>query len=393
MDNEQAAKMIRWLDEERRKDKKEIATLHERLNALQQELAAQTRRFQEVEAATAGIASLGPRFTKVEELIAQVRSEASRQIETIEQRRAESERDAEKARGVDRDATNKLLVELRKALDPLPGKLEQEIHVRKEEENRISRLVLELQQKVLEFGKQEDDRMRALAASEEGRKHENKRIAELQVEVGELRRRLDENRGRNEITEDLVRRNDGRITEVVAAETERRSQQIAWMEQQAVMSANRDRRWTEWEARFAALQAQAEEFGRRMEMYAEAYRSMRNLPEEVQVTIERLERRIAETGELQRLAEERLRQEYAAFLADDQKRWATHMLLRDEQWREHDRLEQKSADRLAALEEEIAEVQDSVRVIQDVDANRLTGLMTLVREWVTEQEQPFTRVK
>ncbi len=393
MDIEQAAKTIQWLDEERRKDKKELAALQERLNAFQQEATAQARRIQELEAGLAATTTLGARFAKLEELIVQVRTEAGRQIEAVEQRRAESDREQEKARTIDREATNKLLSELRSIIEPVPAKLDQEIQARKEEDARVSRIVVEVQQKVVEVDKHEEDRSRTMAALEEGRRHENKRIAELQVEVGEWRRRQEEVRGRGEVMEDLVRRNDSRISEVAASEAERRGQQVSWMEQQAMLAAERDRRWNEWEGRFTTLQTQAEDFSRRMETYAETFRSIRKVREELEATVERLERRIGEMGELQRLSEDRLRQDWVAFQADDQKRWTTHMLLRDEQWREHDRLEQKTSDRLAAAEEQMAEAQDQLRVLQESQVSRLGGLMALVREWMAEYEQPFSKVK
>ena len=96
---------------------------------------------------------------------------------------------------------------------------------------------------------------------------------------------------------------------------------------------------------------------------------------------------------MQRLAEERFRQEWAAFLADDQKRWTTHMLLRDEQWREHDRLTAKEQERLDNLDEQMSEALDTLRHMQAVDANRLQSLLTLLREMMAEYDQDFTKVR
>jgi hypothetical protein len=109
--------------------------------------------------------------------------------------------------------------------------------------------------------------------------------------------------------------------------------------------------------------------------------------------VELLERRSAEAAEMQRLAEERFRQDWAAFLADDQKRWTTHMLLRDEQWREHDRLNAKQLERLDTLEDQMAEALDLLRHWQAMDAQRLQSLLGLLRDMAAEYDQDFTQTR
>jgi hypothetical protein len=136
-----------------------------------------------------------------------------------------------------------------------------------------------------------------------------------------------------------------------------------------------------------------EEYGHRVDQYAEANREIKRAADELRQTSELLERRLTEAGEMQRLAEERFRQEWAAFLADDQKRWTTHMLLRDEQWREHDRLTAKEQERLDNLEEQMSEALDTLRHMQAVDANRLQSLLTILREMMAEYDQNFTKVR
>jgi len=56
MDLDQLAKTVQWLDDERRKDKQDIAALQERLAALASEAAGLSRKQQQLEsdAATSG---------------------------------------------------------------------------------------------------------------------------------------------------------------------------------------------------------------------------------------------------------------------------------------------------------------------------------------------------
>ena len=52
---------------------------------------------------------------------------------------------------------------------------------------------------------------------------------------------------------------------------------------------------------------------------------------------DRLERRIGEASEMQRLSEERFREEWNDWRDEDQKRWKQLTLSNDEVWRNHDR--------------------------------------------------------
>ncbi len=392
MDMDQLAKTVQWLDDERRKDKQEIAALQERLNALGSDNVGLTRKLQQLETDLAASAATLQRVAKIDEILDGYRKEMTRQLEELEQRRAEAARDDERLRKVEREGLNKSFADLRKGMENI-GKLERESQARKEEENRISRLVAELQNKVTEFNRYIDERSRSVTVLEEGRRQDAKRITDAQTDLSELRKRVDENRGKLDVVENVARRTEARAGELVTAEAERRSLQTQWVEAQSLAQAERDRTWAELRDKAEATLKTFEEYAHRVEQYAETNREVKRSADELKQTSELLERRITESAEMQRLAEERFRQEWAAFLADDQKRWTTHMLLRDEQWREHDRLTTKQEERIENLEEQLTESLDTLRHLQAVDANRLQSLLTLLREMMAEYDQNFTKVR
>lgn len=392
MDSEQLRKTVQWLDDERRKDKQEMAALQERLASLSAENVGLTRKLQQVETDLAATNAQIQRTTKMDELLDGYRKEMTRQLEDFEQRRLEADRENERLRKLEREGLNKSLAGLNKSVETLP-RVERELLGRKEEEARTSRLISELQLRTNEFNKLVDDRNRVVAVLEEGRRQDAKRIAELQVETSELRRRSDDVRGKLEVLEDLSRRAELRLTELTMTDNERRVAQTQWIDAQSIVQAERDRAWVEMKAKMEAALESSEDYAHRVDQYAETFRDIRRAAEEYKQNIELIERRVAESAEIHRLAEERFRQEWAAFLADDQKRWSTHLLLRDEQWREHDRLNNKQVERADTLEEQIAELQDIARHMQTVDATRMQMILNLVREMVAEHEQQFAKVR
>ena len=102
---------------------------------------------------------------------------------------------------------------------------------------------------------------------------------------------------------------------------------------------------------------------------------------------EQIGRRIHEITEIQRLGEERFRQEWATFKSDDQKRWANYNLTQDEQFREANRNLTSLGDQTANLEDNFQEIQDIVQHITEQSETRLQSLLASIREWVSEDER------
>jgi chromosome segregation ATPase len=388
----QLIQRIDWMDKERQKDKQEISKLIERLAGLEKEKSAMEARLKQMDADITKAVTSATRVNSVDGMLDQVRLDVNKRVEQLELRRADSDREQERLRTIDREASTRALADLRRPLEALP-RLEQDILGRKEEERRISKLVAELQQSATEIVRRDDERLRALAALEEARRQDAKRVVDLQTELPELRKRGDENKSKLEILEDMVRRNDLRVGEVVTLENDRRMSQMAWMEQQQVAAAERERSWNDLRQRADAILRSTEDYGHRMETYAETHRQMKKTIEEYYVNLERIDRRINEAGEIQRLAEERFKQEWNAFLADEQKRWTTHMLLRDEQWRDNDRLLAKLTGRIENAEEQLPDLRETLRGMQAIDQARLQSIYTVIREMMAEYDQTMVKAR
>ena len=392
MDIEQASKTIQWLDDERRKDKQELTALQERIAALTGENTSLARKVNELEASVQAVNNAMQRMAKMDGILDTYRKEMARQLDEVERRRVESTREDERLRKIEREAASKSLTDLRKSIEGLL-KLDREVSARKDEESRIARLIAELQLKVGEFNKYVDERNRAVTVLDEGRRQDVKRIVDLQTETADLRKRIDDTRGKIEIVEVVSRRTEARLGEVFLAENERRAAQAQWLEAQAIALADRDRAWTELRTTTESSLRNLEDYARRVDQYGDAFREMRRIIEESRQMVEVVERHVAESAEVHRLAEERFRQDWASFLADDQKRWTTHMLLRDEQWREHDRLSAKQVEIVAEYEEQIAELAASIKQIQITDVSRMQALLNVVRELAAEYDPSYVKVR
>ena len=120
MDVNQAAKMIEWLDEERRRDKSTITTLQERLAQQHELMDALNRRIHGLESDQATLRSQASSPSRDNEILEQMRREMGQAIETVEAKRLTAEREAERRMDLARETSMRPMRELTEKL----GKIE-----------------------------------------------------------------------------------------------------------------------------------------------------------------------------------------------------------------------------------------------------------------------------
>ena len=385
MDLEQLEKRLEWLDDERRKDKLLVTTMQDRVADLEERWQPFDDRIKQLEGEIARLASSLARFEQIETSIALLRQELSRNIQDVEKQRLDHDREMEKVRLADNESTAKSIGEIRKTLDVLP-EIRKNLTARNEGENRLGKEIDELEQKILLVRRSDEEYRRQIKLLEEGQRQDAKRLADLQGEVGALRKRQEEQRGKLDLNSDLLRKYELRISELQAAESERRQNQVAFIEKQNMAAIERDRVWKEWEARFNQIEDQSATLDTQIQMLDATQRAVKRSQATFDEVTARFERRINEITEMQRLVEDRFRQEWVSFKADDQKRWTNYSLAQEEIQRESGRSLTKVQERLVFLEDIVQELQDFNHKISEETTARLQGLLALARNWAENQD-------
>ncbi|MFV1859739.1 MAG: hypothetical protein ACC647_10385, partial [Anaerolineales bacterium] len=191
-------------------------------------------------------------------------------------------------------------------------------------------------------------------------------------------------RGLIDSSEDQLQKLATRAEIVEISEKELRQSQMLWTEQQSARLAEFERAWNAWEKRFTEFEIQSEELQERIESYEETHRALRLLRDELEAVVERLDRRIAEVSEIQRLSEDRFKQEWSTFQADEHKRWSSFRLSSEEQWKEHDRQHRAISEQ---LEDHQDRLETSLLGMEESDRSskgRIADLLALVQEWGAE---------
>jgi chromosome segregation ATPase len=380
MAGEDLKNRVDWLDEERRKDKALLSKLEERLAGVTDALESQARQMKETENQLTKL-STRVQPQKIDEMISKQHEDTIRALDAMDKRRLELEEEVARTRALEKNRIDKTIGEFKKQIELL-GDLQESMDARKAEQARQAVLLQEMRKTLDAIQKRDEERTRIIAATEEGRRQDIRRMADIQGEQQAIREKAGESSARLDAAESSLRRIDGRLAEIMALELERRNAMAIWQEQQTAAVAERERLWKDWEKRSADSIDRMNTFLAQVDSFQELHRSMRQAIDEYQSLTERLEQKIREMGEIQRIQEDRLRQDWTTFLADDQKRWTAQNLTWEDEWRERDRKFTKAADKLARLEEQFEELSDSLRSAQDADRARLETLANTIREWL-----------
>jgi DNA repair exonuclease SbcCD ATPase subunit len=385
MQAEQIEKRLAWLDEQRREDSDSLSRITEKLGRIEETLASHAQQFQDLSSEVTRLAALATRIHQMDEALTKHRQEVSRQLEDFEERRSEKDRMLEDIRTADRKQVAQSLDEIRKDLSRIEA-VEKTLETRREEQVRLSGAIGDLRQRMEDLEAHDDQRRSALAGFEENLKQASKRVAEVSSETLEFRKRVDSLRGDFDSLEDRLRRVEVRTSEIAAGEKERRDAQNLWEEQQKLKLIEFEKAWSEWQERFTAFEKQADDLDERMIAYEETYRSLTKLQNQLDDVLERLERRIHEVTEMQRLSEDRIKQDWGTFQAEDQKRWSTLKLTVDEQWRDHHRHHEKVEDKLQNLDDDVQEALEKLSDWAGTDQQRLKELLATLRDWAAERD-------
>jgi hypothetical protein len=183
------------------------------------------------------------------------------------------------------------------------------------------------------------------------------------------------------------------MNEITSLEVERREAQAAFLENQALLQVERERVWKDWQARFDEMEQKTADVGANLQALDATHRSVKRSQQTLEELSVKVDRRLNEITEIQRLAEERFRQEWVTFKADDQKRWTNYTLTQEEQKGEVTRQYEKIGERVTRLEDGLQEIQDLLEQINEGTEKRLQSLLAVAHEWVSTYERSLGRVR
>jgi uncharacterized phage infection (PIP) family protein YhgE len=388
MEIEQILKKLEWLDEERRKDKTSIQTLRQQLTTLESNLPSIQDSLNGLGTEISRLASMTGKFDQMDSGLAQLRVEFARNLENMEKIHTERERDWEKVRRGDLDSSNKAIAEVRKGLESVP-EVKRGLQTRTEEDNRLSKLIEELNTAFTENQRVDEEYRRTQRIMDETRRQDSKRVVDMQTETAAMRKKLEEYRGKVDLLADTNRKLEVRLLEIQNGENDRRQNQAAFIDKQNLSQVDRDRAWKDMQTRFEQINNQSLTLETTLQSLDSTQRAIKRSQETLDDATNRFDRRVNELTEMQRLTEDRFRQEWTSFKADDQKRWANYSLVQEEQLQETNRQFSKQDERITRLESLTQEMRDLLHEITEEEQRRIQTILANYNEFL-EIQAKFT---
>lgn len=387
MEFEQIVKRLEWLDKQQRENKDVLAALNERLNSFETSVNAVSKQIKSLSKQITDLTPTSKRVDQFEAMLGKQRTDILKVIEENEKAHTRAEKEIVKQFQPELTEANKLLTQLKTTTTTSIQEIKKQLKERTVEIQRMLATVSDFKEHVEKATRSNEDVLHALKAMDETRRNDLKHITDIQGEIVAIRKRVDENRDKYTMTADSVRNVENRFTELIASELERKQAQKVFLEQQAIAQLDRDRAWKEWKEKYEDFQKEAAGLDSRIQQLDEALRGAKKAQDTYVELNTKLERRINEVTEMQRLAEDRLRQEWISFKVDDQKRWTGYSLSNEESFRDIRKDLQKVESRIQPLNDATQVMQDQLHQVTDSTEKELQEIMNVVHEWMTSYQR------
>ena len=386
MDEKQIVKQLEWLDESRRKDQSRLSSLEEKIDSLENNIDQVNTHLKDITSDLNRFSTLISRMDSFDEELLKSRVQLQKDLDNFEKqinRRFDDFAKIEKTEiGALSSSINKLSTKISEIND-----IKRSLSARVEEEKKLNKRLDELRAKNDEIYRSQEEYTRNMRLINDGRRRDTKRINDLNGEMTAIRKQLDEQHGKIDIASINIKKNENSLQELISRDAEKHAEMDQFIKKQQLVDTEREHKWKEWQSRFELIESQTDELMNYLQILDSTNRSIQSTQKSVEELSEQVERRINEITEMQRLAEDRFRQEWVTFRSDDQKRWTNYTLTMEEQRGELQRQQDKMRDRMTNLEDETQEIEDLIEQMNEQTNKRLQSLLTAVHEWVTNFER------
>lgn len=369
-------KKVSALEDENRTYNRTLASLNAKIKKIEDSNTTFLETTRDIRKEVERLGGIVSRLGQFDSALTQVRVDFAKKISELDAQQKKMESTIEKVRKENLDTANEVTASTKEAMTAAIDKKMQAFF---EEDSRLYKKVMEMQDSFENNLKREQSLQKTAAANIEETNRIAKKIETFQAEFEVVKKKVDEETQKVVIIADDLRKNEARINELAAMEGQRKLDQTKFMDQQSLMQMDRDRTWKEWVQQFNEISRKTNGTLQDLSTQSQELKRSRDAFDEI---TQRFDRRMNELTEMYRILEERLRQDWAVFKADEQKRWSNYSLIFGE--KEGDFLNQfeKTKSRLTDLEDHTREIQEVFLMVSTELQKGMQGLMQMVNNWI-----------
>ncbi len=377
---------LEFLEENHRKSKASISVLQEQVNGISADLHLLTQQLRDLQKQISPLLSLPARLEQLENGIQRQREELQHMISDVAQKADQKFQEAMHFPLPELEALHKEIEAVRAAKVDIPS-FEEKLKARMEEAARLRDLIDELRGKISELAHTQDELRTIPQVWEEARRRDLNQISALQGEVASLRKRLDDHQQKLDLQNDTLRTLTQRINEVMASEVERQQRFEVSLQKLQVFDVDLQRHQKKIGELEENIRRQMSELDARRIQIEDSLRSVQRAEGTFTELQQRLERRTGEIAEMQRLSEERLRQEWVAFRAEEQKRWTSFNLMQEQALSEIRKALESIGHNQQELSDKVEATQEQFLQMRELNQEQLQQLLQHFHEWLNRYKR------
>jgi chromosome segregation ATPase len=340
--------MVRWLDEERKRDKAQIAALQERLEQQQRAMTSQSQEIESLEQELSTLRSDVRRTEDYPEMIERTNRELSSAIEELRAQVRRDRLEAQHTRQEEIEMLNESIADLENRFRPFM-RYEEQLEARTAGEQRLQSQVQTLRNDLADFSKRTEDRLQSIVYLEEQRRSDARRITEIEGELPTHRKTLDELATRQVRLEDSIRKIPSRVDEAI----EIAKSYDEPIEALRVADFQREQKVKRYLEQAAQVEEEVQNLIAETQKYTLLYNQNQQALDALEAFQSRIEKRQNEVSEMQRLTEERLRRQWEEWQANFARDWQKREVSREDHWRRQELSNQQFAERLTEIDEHV----------------------------------------
>ncbi len=347
MELSQLEQMVRWLDDERKKDKATIAGLEERGEQQRLMIDAQAKEIEQLRLALSVLQTDIRRTDDYPAMVEKTHRDLSGSIETMQAQLRREKIETEKLRRAEIETLTQEIAEVDKRVRPL-YRYEESLQARAAGEQRLQTQIQQTANALADLTKRTDDRLQSIIYLEEQRRADTRRVAALEGDIPPLRKAIDEAGAKVLRLEDSIRKLPGRVEEAI---------QIAKsydprIEELRVADFQREQRMKQYADQAAQVTEEVTRLVEQTQKYALLYNQNKQALDSLDTFRTRIEKRQNEIAEMQRLNEERMRRQWEEWQTSFARDWQKRLVTEEDRWRRQDIDNQKTIERLAEIDEQ-----------------------------------------
>ena len=347
MELSQLEQMIRWLDDERKRDKASLLVLQERV---EQQIRVIETQSVEIERLHQDIVALRTDLRRTDDypsLVEKVHRDLNTTIEDFKGATRRERLESEQLRRSEVEIVNEQLSELDKKLRSVL-RYEEPLKAREAGEQRLQGQIQVVANELANLTKRTDDRLQSIVYLEEQRRADTRRVTAVEGEFPPIRKSIDEMVARQARLEDSIRKIPARVEEAV---------QIAksynpLIEELRVADFQREQRVKQYIDQAARVNQEVVRLVEQTQKYALLYNQNKQALDGLEAFRIRLEKRQNEIAEMQRLAEERLKRQWEEWQTTFARDWQQRNVAGEDRWRRQDLANQKVTEHFATVDEQ-----------------------------------------